>query len=130
MGTTMNTTNGDLHLAPAPGPRPVDDAWPGSIARGLFVAEVLRLRLTHIAHDQLHGDASRERLAQIGEPLLHRSDRNGEQVEALFRVDPGCIALIDTDHANLDFEVAAVSRERAEAAAGRLRELLIVERPP
>jgi ATPase family associated with various cellular activities (AAA) len=129
MGTTMNSTTTDLQLPSARSQRRLDDAWPQSMARGLFVAEMLQRQLTHVARDELQGTAAPALLAQLGEPVLVRGDRDADEVEALLRMDAGCIALIECDHADLSLEVAGAERERVEAAAGRLRTALAVEPP-
>ena len=130
MGTTMNTTTSYLHLPPDARGRRINQTWPGSMARGLFVSEMLERRLTHVACDELYGVASPDRLAPLGRAVIVRSDPDGDEVEALIRMSSGCLALIDTDHGDLSFEVAGTSREEVDAAARVLRGALAAERPP
>lgn len=90
MGTTMNTTTRHLYLPPAMRGRRIDDTWPGSLARDLFVSEMLERQLTHVARDELYGAASPDRLALLGRPVIVRSDPDGDEVEALLRMGSGC----------------------------------------
>ena len=67
-------------------------AWPESLPRTLFVAELLTTGLRHMAQDEFSGDVTPERLADLGEPVLVRTDPRAEEVEAFVRLrggDPG-----------------------------------------
>jgi hypothetical protein len=102
-------------------------AWPESLPRTVFVAELLTRGLTHMAQDEFSGVATAGELAELGEPVLVRSDPNADEVEAFLRLPSGELALIDVNHGELAIEVGAASREAADAAAGRLREALAIE---
>jgi hypothetical protein len=127
MGTTMNTTTSHLYLPSAMSRRRIDETWPESLTRGLFVSEILERHLTHVARDELYGAASPDRLSPLGRPVMVRSDGDGDVVEALTRMDSGCLALIECEHAQLSFEVAGSGRDEVDAATEVLHRALAVE---
>jgi len=120
MDTTMNITN--MGLRPlTKNPRSLNIVQPAVVPRALFVAELLALRLTHVARDSFRGTAGPARLAELGEPIVIRSDAPGDEVEALIRLRSGEIAWVDTGHGHVAVEAAAKSAESARAAATHLR---------
>jgi len=69
------------------------------------------------------------KLAELGEPVLVRTDRAGKEVEALLRLPGGEMALVDVSHGDLSIEVAGVTRGAADAAAAALRRELASDPP-
>jgi hypothetical protein len=123
MGTTMNITKIDASVAPRTARR-LADAWPETMPRGLFATALLERRFSQIARDEFPGTASPAQLAQLGEPILVRSDRASDEVEALLRLPGDCLALVDTGYANVTLEVAGHSRDAVDEAVGMLRNAL------
>lgn len=121
METTKNIMMPDLDVAPRPARQRLEKAWPETLPRGLFVGELLLRELTHIAQDDFRGTALPAKLAELGEPVLVRTDPAGEEVEAFLRLPGGEIALLDVSHGDLSIEVAGATRGAADAAAALLR---------
>jgi hypothetical protein len=128
MGTTMNITKMNSTAA-ARKPRQLLGAHPGSMPSGLFVAALLARRWSHVARDEFPGTASPALLAQLGEPVLVRSDRAADEVEALVLLPSDCLALIDTGYGNVDVEVAGATREAVDTGVAALRNTLGTPQP-
>lgn len=120
MDATMNITKTGLRPR-SEHTRSAQPLHPMMLPRALFVAELLALRLTHVARDSFRGAAAPSRLAELGAPIMIRSDAPGDEVEALIRLRAGEIAWVDAGHGHVSVEVAAESAESARAAATRLR---------
>lgn len=129
METTANIMMPGLDGAPRPARQRLEKAWPETLPRGLFVGELLLRELTHIAQDDFRGTALPAKLAELGEPVLVRTDPAGEEVEAFLRLPGGEIALLDVSHGDLSIEVAGATRGAADAAAALLRRELAAETP-
>jgi hypothetical protein len=127
MDTTMNITNTDLRPR-SDHARSAHPLHPMLLPRALFVAELLALRLTHVARDSFRGAARPSRLAELGAPLMIRSDAADDEVEAIIHLRSGEPAWIDTGHGHVRVEAAARSRDAARAAVEGLRRAL--ESPP
>jgi hypothetical protein len=128
MGTTMNNSKPDTRLVSRPAHR-VNDAWPENMPRSLFVDELLARRLPHIAQDEFRGVGTPDRLAPLGQAVLVRSDRIGDEVEALLRLPGDTLALIDAGYAHVSIEVAGSTRAAVDAATRRLRAALAISPP-
>ncbi|MGN6869129.1 MAG: DUF5925 domain-containing protein [Solirubrobacteraceae bacterium] len=127
MDTTMNITNTGLRPR-SDHARSTHALHPSVVPRALFVAELLALRLTHVARDSFRGTASPSRLAELGAPVLVRSDTADDEVEAIIRLRSGEPAWIDTGHGHVSVEAAGRSGDAARAAVRSLRRAL--ESPP
>lgn len=127
MDTTMNITNTGLRVR-SDRTRLTHPFHPSSVPRGLFVAELLALKLTHVARDSFRGTATPSKLAELGAPVLIRSDAAGDEVEAIIRLGSGEPAWIDTGHGHIRVEAAGRSDDTARAAVRSLRRAL--ESPP
>jgi hypothetical protein len=123
MGTTMNITKTGTVAAPAKARR-LEDAWPQAMPRGLFAAAMLERRLSYVAHDQFPGTASPDKLARLGETVLVRTDRDGDEVEALLALNGDSLALVDAGYGNVSVEVAGVTRSEVEESARIARRAL------
>lgn len=129
MDTTINITRPDLGVAPS-GARRHLSARPETLPRLLFAGEVVARALAHIAQDSFRGHVTPGRIAELGEPVLVRSDLTGEEVEAFLRLRGGEIALLDAGHGHVSVDVAGKTRAAADAAATALRGMLATEPPP
>ena len=89
METTANIMMPGLDGAPRPARQRLEKAWPETLPRGLFVGELLLRELAHIAQDDFRGTALPAKLAELGEPVLVRTDPAGEEVEAFLRLSGG-----------------------------------------
>src|SRR5690242_8300236 len=123
MGTTMNITKTGTAAAPAKARR-LEDAWPQAMPRGLFAAAMLGRRLSYVAHDQFPGTASPDKLARLGEPVLVRTDRDGDEVEALLALNGDSLVLVDAGYGHVCVEVAGVTRSAVEESAQIARRAL------
>jgi hypothetical protein len=90
----------------------------------MFVAEVITLRLSHVARDSFRGAAHPSRLAELGAPVLVRSDAAANEVEAVIRLRGGEIVWIDAGHGQVSVEAGAQSPEAARGAAQSVRRAL------
>ncbi|HET6866380.1 MAG TPA: DUF5925 domain-containing protein [Solirubrobacteraceae bacterium] len=123
MDTTMNITHTGLRPR-SEHARSVHPLHPMMLPRALFVAELLALRLTHVARDSFRGTATPSRLPELGAPVLVRSDAADDEVEAIIRLRSGEPAWIDTGHGHVRVEVAGRSGDAAKAAVRGLRRAL------
>jgi hypothetical protein len=128
MGTTMNSTKSNTRLASRSATR-VNSAFSEELPRGLFADELLARRCSHVARDDFRGVAAPDKLALLGEPVLVRSDRAGDEVEALLQLPGDMLALIDAGYARVSIEVAGTSRAAVEAATRTLRAALAASAP-
>jgi hypothetical protein len=128
MNTGTNMTRTDVVSRPARHRMPRGFAMP-TLARSLFVAELLARRLRHVAHDHFRGECPERTLAGLGSPILVRADPEHNSLEAVLVLGRGEITVINAGHGHLALEVAAASRSAAVAAAAHLRELLASEPP-
>jgi Domain of unknown function (DUF5925)/ATPase family associated with various cellular activities (AAA) len=103
---------------------------PGALPRALFVAEVVAGGLPIISCDRFRGAVKPDRLRRSGAPVLVRSDRQGERVEAYLRLPAGVLVSVESGHREVVIEVAAATREAADSAAAQLRRELIIDDPP
>jgi hypothetical protein len=129
MDTTMNDTLSTRHLVATPGPHQLHAMRPELVPQARFVAAVVRLGLPFVAQDDFHGSTDPARLAEIGAPILVRSDAKGTEVEALLRLGDNALALIDGNYSRVTVDVASTTGERAAAALARIRRLLAVDEP-
>jgi hypothetical protein len=123
MGTTMNITKTDGFEAPRH-PRRLIDAFPSSTPRRLFAAALLERRWSHLATDEFAVATPLEDLAELGELVVVRSDRAGDEVEALVLLPQGGAALIDARHGDVGVEVAGPTRELVDDAVATIRAAL------
>jgi hypothetical protein len=128
MDTTMNITNTGLRPR-SERARSAHALHPSVVPRALFVAELLALRLTHVARDSFRGEANPSRLSELGTPVLVRSDAADDEVEATIRLEGGEPAWIDAGHGQVTVEAAARSGSGARAAAASVR-LALESAPP
>jgi hypothetical protein len=127
MDTTMNITH--TGLRPRTGQaRSAHALHPSVVPRALFVAELLVLRLAHLARDSFRGTPSPASLTDLGVPMLIRSDASDDEIEAVIRLRGGEIVWIDAGHGQVTIEAAGTAAESARAAVARLRQAL--ESPP
>ncbi|MDQ6746298.1 MAG: DUF5925 domain-containing protein [Actinomycetota bacterium] len=125
MNNTMNTQA--LGISP---PRPrLHDTRPDAVPQALFVAELLAQSLTQVTQDSFRGSSSPAQLQELGAPVLVRSDPQGNEVEALIRLQDKTVALVDAGHGHVRVEIGAACRKAADAAAARLRSVLAFEPP-
>lgn len=120
MDPTMNITNTGLRPR-SENTRATHQLHPLALPRALFVGELLAHRIAHVARDSFPGEAHPSRLAELGAPIMIRSDAPGNEVEALIRLRGGEIAWVDSGHGHVRVEAAANSAESARAAASHLR---------
>jgi hypothetical protein len=125
---TSDKTNGAPARSTRAGRPWAPAAPPVALPRALFVAELLTRGMAHLAQDEFPGAVSPERLAELGEPVLVRSDPKADEVEAFLRLPGGEPALVDVGYGEVAVEVGARTRAAATAAAAGLREALAVER--
>jgi Domain of unknown function (DUF5925)/ATPase family associated with various cellular activities (AAA) len=104
-------------------------AVPALVPRGLFVAEVLALGLTHLGQAEFRGAVRAAELATLGRAVLVRADPTGDEVEALLRLPGGELALIDAGYGHVRVEVAAGTRTAADLAVTALRAALAAMPP-
>jgi hypothetical protein len=130
MGISMNNSRTDLRTDVLGARRDADEMGPRMLARGLFVADVLARGLGHIAHAGFRGAYSREALGGRVAPIFSRRLCGTDSVEVYLQLAAGALALADAGYGHVRIEVAAATRDRAEAAAGWLREALIIDEPP
>jgi len=81
METTTNIMRPDLDGAPRPARQPLEDAWPETLPRGLFVGELLLRELAHIAQDDFRG---RRRNASTSSPAGSVRTSTGSPTSASF----------------------------------------------
>ena len=129
MNATSNITRPDLDAAPTGARLPLEEAWPAAVPRGLFVRELLLREMPYLVQDDFRGAALSAKLAELGEPVLVRTDAASEEVEAFMRLWGGELALVDANHGHLRIEVAGPTRGDVDAAAAALRRALAVETP-
>lgn len=122
MGTTMNSTK--MNTGAPRTPRRLVNAWPESMPRGLFTAALLDRSLAHIAHDEFPGATTPSQLADVGEPVLVRADRAGNELEAFLLLPGDTIALVDTGYGNVTIEVAGPSPTSVAGALATVRAAL------
>ena len=108
MDTTMNITHAGLRPR-SENARSAHHLHPMMLPRALFVAELLAHRLTHVARESFRGTASPSRLAELGTPVLVRSDAADDEVEAIIHLRSGEPAWIDTGHGHVRVEAAGRS---------------------
>jgi hypothetical protein len=99
------------------------------VPRGLFVADVLERRLTHIAHDTFSGVVTRATVKNLGEAVLVRADC-GDSFEAVLRLGERTVALIDSGNGHVGVEVAGDDFPAVERALRTLRDGLAATPPP
>lgn len=130
MNGATDRTNGRTARATRAGRPWAPSAWPETLPRTLFVAELLTRGITHMAQDEFAGAASAGKLAELGEAVLVRSDPKADEVEAFLRLPAGELALVDVNHGEIEVEVGATTRAAADAAAARLRAALATVTEP
>src|SRR5262249_15439151 len=107
MALTMNIMKTGTVAAPARARR-FEDAWPQAMPRGLFAAAMLERRLSHVTRDEFLGTASPQKLASLGKPVLVRTDRASDEVEALLALVGDCLVLVDAGYGKVYLEVAGI----------------------
>jgi len=124
MEPTMNITRADVNARrQRPGSAPYAFR-PQQVPRALFVAELIARGFVHIAQDSFRGRAQPATLAELGTPIMVRTDGPADEIEALLRLRDGELVLIDADHSHVWIDVAARTRRAADAIAQRLRDRL------
>lgn len=128
MDTTMNITHTGLRPR-APEARTAHPARLDALPRGLFVAELLARRLSHVARDSFRGEPTPARIAELASPVMIRSDAQANEVEAFVRLRGGEIAFLDAGHGHVWIEAGAETSAAARHAVAMLREALESPRP-
>jgi hypothetical protein len=128
MDTTMNITNTGLRPR-SENARATHYLYPVALPRALFAGELLAHRIAHVSWNSFRGEAHPSRLAELGAPVLIRSDARGDEVEALIRLRGGEIAWVDAGRGHVRVEAAAATAELARAAATHLRRELESDPP-
>jgi hypothetical protein len=123
MALTMNITKTGTVAAPAKARR-FEDAWPQAMPRGLFAAAMLERRLSHVTRDEFLGTASPQKLTCLGHPVLVRTDRASDEVEALLALAGDCLVLVDAGYGKVYLEVAGIRPREVEEAAQVVRRAL------
>jgi Domain of unknown function (DUF5925)/ATPase family associated with various cellular activities (AAA) len=100
------------------------------LPRDLFAAAVLGRRLPFIDRDEFRGAIDPAKLERLGAPVLVRSDRDADEIEAFVVLPGGEVALLDAGYGDLQVEVAAASHVAARAAVATIRGQLEAEQPP
>jgi len=91
------------------------------LPRARFLAALAAGGLIHLGHDRFAAAVDADIAAALGEPVLVRTSADGDELEALVRIEDGGLVLLDFGYGSLDVEVAAPARATVTAALARLR---------
>jgi hypothetical protein len=82
MDVSVNNTRSDIRATAIGLRRPTHGTRPDLLPSAMFVAEVVARGLVHVARDQFRGMSDPAALTRCGTPILVRSDRDADEVEA------------------------------------------------
>ena len=90
------------------------------LARARFLEAIAARGLIHLGHDEFAGEVDATAAAALGEPVLVRASADGDELEALVRVEGGLL-LLDHGYGSTEIEVAAADRDVVTRELARLR---------
>jgi hypothetical protein len=99
------------------------------LARARFLGELAARGLVHVGHDDFAAEVDATTAAALGEAVLVRASADGDELEALVRLEDGGLVLLDYGYGSLAVEVAAPARATVTAALARLRGALATPEP-